>query len=208
MADTSFRRFYRRAAFVALPAPAPIDVAVLSTVIGALVLDHYPAGIFPFSIGDGVELEWAEYPLLGDFTLVDAAIAAFVGGATTAAPIIVVANAAVTTTSATPTSVIDVTTPALSAGTYQVIFSSQFRLTTTVAGEAARAIAIITASPAAAVQQLDHSGDAVVRCYNGAATLLRTAGQTIRVQLQIAEVGPGVATAEMTQARVTIDKIG
>jgi hypothetical protein len=206
MPASSFRRFYRRGDFTALPA-GEINVPVLVTALAALVFDVSIVDVSPLDFGDGVTIEWEGFPSVADVTALDAFIAAFIGGATTSQPFTTVSAAATTTTSATAVSKIDFTTPALDAGTYQIIFSSQFRMLANVAGEAARAISIITAAPAAPVDQQDHWGESVVKAYNGSATILRTAGQTIRVQLQIAEVGPGVGTAEMSKARVTIDKI-
>jgi hypothetical protein len=157
--------------------------------------------------GHGVIVEWiGEPPTVQDRLDVRTMIAAFAGGTTTAEPFITVEAGPVTTTGAA-VDVIDFTSPPLDEGTYQIIFSSQFRMTAVVAGEAARALWIVTASPAAASTQQDHWGEAVVKAYNGAATIKRSAGQTIRVQLQIQEVGPGAGTAEMTKARVTVDKI-
>jgi hypothetical protein len=209
MADNSFRRFYRRVDFVALALTADLNAGPLAIQINALALSTPVAEVRANTLlADGIVIEWLSLPTLADFAAIDAVVAAFVGGSTAIQPFVVTVNSAVTTTSATPTNVIDFTTPTLDAGTYQIIFSSQFRLTTAVAGEAARALFVVTASPAAAVTQQDHSGDPVVKAYNGAVTLARAQGQTMRVQLQIAEVGPGVATAEMTQARITIDRIG
>jgi hypothetical protein len=204
MAETNYTRFYLREEFTALVGNIPI--ALFATVIGGLTLTVHPIDVRLTPQQHGVIIEWTAFPSTEDITAVDAAVAAFVGGTTTSEPFVTV-NAGPITTTGAAVDVIDFTSPPLDAGTYQIIFSSQFRMTAVVVGDAARALTIVTASPAGPSTQQDHWGEAVVKAYNGAATIKRSAGQTIRVQLQIQEVGPGVGTAEMTKARVTVDKI-
>jgi hypothetical protein len=187
VAETIIRRFYAREEFVALNGPIPLDL--LSTTLNGLT--------------GGLALEWADFPSGADITAINAAVAAFTGGTTTST-LEVQSNAGpVVATSSTPVNVIDFTTPALDAGKYQVIWSSMFRLTAVAASTGARAIVTVSG-----VTQQSHWGESLVTSYNGAATFERLAGQTIRVQLQIAKIGAGAVNAEMTGARFSIDKIG
>ncbi len=200
MAESNIRRFYRREEFTALNGPIPLDL--LSTTLNGLTLS-VPIADMRITTAGGLSIEWAAFPSGADITAIDAAIATFSGGTTTST-LAVQSNAGpVTASSSTPVDVIDFTTPPLSTGKYQVIWSSMFRLTGVAANTGARAIATVSG-----VTQQAHWGESLVTAYNGAATFERLAGQTIRVQLQIAKVGAGVVSAEMTGARFSLDKIG
>lgn len=200
MAESNVRRFYRREEFTSLNGPIPLEL--LSTELNGLTLS-VPIADMRITTAGGLVLEWAEFPSGADITAIDTAVAAFTGGETTST-LEVQSNAGpVTAGTSTPVDVIDFTTPPLSAGKYQVIWTSMFRLTATAANTGARAIVTV-----AGVTQQSHWGESLVTAYNGAATFERLAGQTIRVQLQIAKVGAGAVNAEMTGARFSIDKIG
>jgi hypothetical protein len=200
VADTNIKRFYRREEFPLLNGPIPLDL--LSTTLGGLTLS-VPIANLGITIPGGLVIEWAAFPSTVDITAIDAAIAAFTGGTTTSTLAVQSNNGPVTASTATAVDVIDYTTPALSAGKYQVIWNSMFRLTATAANTGARAIATVSG-----VTQQAHWGEFLFTAYNGAATFERLAGQTIRVQLQIAKIGAGAVNAEMTGARFSIDKIG
>jgi hypothetical protein len=200
VADTNIRRFYRREEFVLLNGSIPLDL--LSTTLGGLTLS-VPIANLSITVPGGLVIEWAAFPSTADITAIDAAIAAFTGGNTTSTLAVQTNNGPVTASTATAVDVIDYTTPALSAGKYQVIWNSMFRLTATAANTGARAIATVSG-----VTQQAHWGETLVSAYNGAATFERLAGQTIRVQLQIAKIGAGAVNAEITGARFSIDKIG
>jgi hypothetical protein len=196
MAETTFRKFYLLADFVAMAGAPPVagQVQTALDAIGQIVL-------VGSTFNQSIFVEWPTLPSAGDLLAVGAVVAAFTGSSTTSAPIIVTSAQATTTTGAA-VSKLTLTTPPLDAGTYQIIFSCQIRMTAVVAGEAARAISTING-----VSQQDHWGESVLKAYNGAATIQRTAGQTITVDLSIQEVGPGVGTAEMSQARISVDKL-
>ena len=157
--------------------------------------------------GAALIVEWATFASEADRDDVIAFALTFTGGTTSEAPIVAVNAGPVTAANATPVTVIDVTSPPLAEGTYQVVMSCQMRMQAEVSGEAARAILTLTTPPATPVPQQEHWGFAVNHAYNAVATFNRQAGQTIQVQLQIAEVGAGAGVAEITNARVTIDKI-
>jgi len=200
VAETNIRRFYAREEFIALNGPIPIDL--LSTALSGLTLD-VPIADLRITTAGGLMIEWAALPSSADITVIDAAIATFTGGTTTSTLAVQTNNGPVTASTSTPVDVIDFTTPPLSTGKYQVIWTSMFRLTATAANTGARAIATV-----AGVTQQSHWGEALVTAYNGAATFERLAGQTIHVRLQIAKIGAGAVNAEMTGARFSIDKIG
>jgi hypothetical protein len=200
VAESNIRRFYRREEFTALNGPIPLDL--LSTVLNDLTLS-VPIADMRITTAGGLGLEWAEFPSADDIEAIDAAIAAFTGGTTTSTLAVQSNNGPVTASTSTPVDVVDFTTPPLAGGKYQVIWNSMFRLTAVAASTGARAIVTV-----AGVTQQSHWGESLVTAYNGAATFERLAGQTIRVQLQIAKVGAGAVNAEMTGARFSIDKIG
>jgi len=210
MADESYRRFYGQSAFLALTSGLLAALPLFKTEVGLLALTAPIVDVRLTVLGVQltVVVEWAARPSDNDLLLVDGKVASFVGSATTSEPIVAVSAGATTAANATLVDKIDLVTPPLDAGTYQVIWTSQLRMQAVVVGDAARAVLTITPSGGAPQTQMDHWGEAVVKAYNGAATFLRAAGQTIRVQLQLAEVGPGVGVAEISLARVTIDKIG
>jgi hypothetical protein len=157
--------------------------------------------------GASLIVEWATFASEADRDAVIAFALTFTGGTTSEAPIVATNAGPVTAPNATPVTVIDVTSPPLAAGTYQVVVSCQMRMQAEVVGDAARAILTLTTPPASAPAQQEHWGFAVSHAYNAVATFNRQAGQTIQVLLQVAEVGPGSGVAEITNARVTIDKI-
>jgi len=209
MAENSFRRFYRREEFLALPPASDINVEVLGTVLGALALGAPIAEVrLTQPPGDGVVIEWLAPPTSGtDFPLVDAAIAAFAGGATTSAPIIQLSAAVATSTSATPTTKIDFTTPPLDAGTYQVIWNTSLRMQAVIANTGVQGDMTLTRSDGASVHQDDAWNLSNRHAFNGAITFSVLAGQTIRALLTFSRLGAS-GTAEMSLARVSIDKIG
>lgn len=157
--------------------------------------------------GGGIVVRWDIIPAAADEALSLSIVQAHTGAATTEGPFTATNAGPVTATTATAQSVVDLTTPALEAGTYHLDFSSQFRMQSIVNGEAARALSIVTINGGSPVTQQSHWDANVNLAYNGSATFNVAAGATVRIQLQIAEVGPGAGTAEMTQARATITRV-
>lgn len=199
MAFDGFRIAFPRTDFLALSGPVPL--ALLTTTLIALPLVSPIVDIRPLP-GDGVSVEWESLISAADRLMVVNAVSAFVGGATTSQPFTITNAGPVLAPNNTPVSVIDFTTPALDAGTYQVIWLAQHRLTVPASATASRAVVAVNG-----VTQQDHWPHEVVRAYNGAATFLRTTGQTIQVQLAIAKLGAGAVSAEMTGARFILDRL-
>lgn len=204
MSDSSIRRFYRRADFVAM-LPAAANLPLLAATLGALVLTVPIAEIRGLPDG-GAVVEWATLPASGDLALVDAAIAAFVGGATTSQPFEYNSFAVATSTSSTPVVKIDETTPPLDPGTYQVIWTSSTRMQAVAANTGVQADITLTRSDGVSVHQDDAWNLANRHAYNGSLTFQVLAGQTIRSELTFNRLGAS-GTAEMSGARVTVDKI-
>jgi hypothetical protein len=199
MALTTIQRFYRREEFVLLN--GPLSVPLFQTHLSGVVLS-VPVANLELTSGGGLRIQWEGHPSPEDILAIDGGVASFVGGVTTSAPIVQANAGPVIASNSTAVDAIDFTTPALDGGTYQVIWTSSYRLSAAAANTAARAIATINS-----VSQQTHWGESVVCAYNGAATFVRNAGQVVRVQLQIAKIGAGVVNAEMTNARFSIDKI-
>jgi hypothetical protein len=188
MSFSQFHRFYGQADFAALGA-GTINFPVLHANILAATAAEPPSLIEQTSI-NSVHLVWDPgAPAQSVLDASDAVVAAHVGALTTSQPFVATNNGPVTANSATPVSVIDLMQAA-------------------VAGERAQAISITTVSGGPARTQTSHTPLADTGAYNGSATFNILAGQTVRIQLQIAEIGGAAGVAEMTQARATIDKVG
>jgi hypothetical protein len=204
--DGGYRLIFLREAFTSLVGNIPI--ALLRSQLAALPLVVPITDARMMLLGEGVIVEWiGEPPTVQDRTDVRAKVAAFVGGSTTSEPFVVVSNAASTTTTSAAVAKLDFTSPALDGGTYHLDWSSQIRMTAVVAGEAVRAIMTLTVGAASPVTQQTHWGEAVQFAYNGGATFKVQSGDVVKFKLEFAEVGPGAGTAEMSGARVTVDKI-
>jgi hypothetical protein len=199
MSFDGFRIAFPRSDFLALAGPVPM--ALLTTALIALPLASPIVDIRSLP-GGGVSVEWESLISAADRTLVINAVSIFTGGTTTSQPFTLTNAGPILASNNTPILVIDFTTPALDAGTYQAIWLSQHRLTAPASSTASRAVVLVNGVP-----QQDHWPHEVVRAYNGAATFQRSTGQTIQVQLAIAKLGPGAVQAEMTGARFILDRL-
>jgi hypothetical protein len=205
MSETTFRKYYAQTEFTGMAgeyANADQFETYLSTVaLGSPVVDVYAVGTHSIAV------EWAELPPPGDIVLVDAAVIAFAAQPTTSEPFELNSFAATTATTTTPVDKISFTTPPLEAGTYQILWASMLRMVAAVAGTGVRALITLTRSGGTSIQQESHWDLAQKVAFNGGITFRVTAGQTIGVLLQVNKIGAAAATAEMSGARVTIDKI-
>lgn len=206
MSQSEFDRHYRPSDFLALGLGS-VNYPILDLALAAATPSIPPRQAVPIDANRGAFVRWEGLPTEAELTAADAAIAAHAGTVTTSQPFVAVNAGPVTASSATTVGVIDMTTAPLDAGTYALDFSSMFRMQTAVSGERAQAISVVTVN-AVARTQTSHTPLADTGAYNGSATFNILAGQTVRIQLQIAEIGPGAGVAEMTQARATIDKVG
>jgi hypothetical protein len=204
MADNSIRRIYRRADFTSLVGNIPL--ALLRTTLGALVLTVAIADVRFTPAEDGVIVEWFPLPVANDLVIVDAAVAAFVGGVTTSEPFEINSFAATTSNSAVAVDKVDFTTPQLSPGTYQVIWNSSLRMQAIIANTGVRATMRVTRSDGVFVEQTDGWDLTEPHGYNGALTFKILAGQTIRTRLQVVRLGAS-GVAEISGVRITIDQI-
>lgn len=205
MPSSSFTRFYERADFVALVTPT-VPLATITTALVSLSLTLPIRDVRQSVTGDGIVVEWESAPSAPDIAAVDATVAAFVGTATTSAPFEYNSFGASTTTSGTHQTKLDNTTPALDAGTYQVIWSSSIRMQAVIANTGIEGKIRVTRSDGVFVEQTDAWDLNVNHAYNGALTFQILAGQTIRTHLTFARLGAS-GTAEMGGVRITVDKI-
>jgi hypothetical protein len=206
MSQSEFDRHYRTSDFASLGLGS-VNYPILDLALAAATPSIPPREAVPIDGNRGAFVRWEGLPTEAELDAADAVIAAHAGTVTTSQPFVEVNNGPVTTTSSTPVSVIDLLTSPLDQGTYAIDFSSQFRMVTAVAGERAQAVSIVTVNGGTPRQQVSHSPLADLAAYNGSATINIQAGQTIRAQLLIAEIGGAAGTAEMSQARVTVDKV-
>lgn len=204
MASSNFFRFYRPIDFTSLV--GSLDIGLLITALRLLVLSTPIRNVELLSPGLGVRVEWDVLPTTGDLALVDAAVAAFTGGATTSDPFEFNSFAVATSASSTPVTKIDQTTPPLDAGTYQVLWLSSLRMQALIANTGVQGDITLTRSDGVFVHQ-DDAWDLTSRhAFNGAITFQVLAGQTIRSQLTFNRLGAS-GVAEMSGARITVDKI-
>jgi hypothetical protein len=205
--DGGYRIPFLRAAFVALVGNIPI--ALLRTELAALPLVVPITDARMMLMGEGVVVEWlGEPPTVADRAAVRNKVAAFVGGATSSAPLVSGNAGPVTAATGALVDLVDLQSPAVDKATYQVVVNAQMKMQAEVAGEAARLTMTITTTGAAPRVQRHHWPYAVDGAYNFTGTFEREAGQTIRVQVQGSEVGPGAGVAVFSDVRASIDKIG
>jgi len=206
MADDYFRRRYTQTDFVALNTSIGEALDLLRTALVTLTLSVpiYDVRLDPSA--NAAIVEWITLPSAGDIAAVDAAVAALVGGTTTSAPIEINSFGTQTSTSATPVVKITHTTGALDEGTYQVIWNSSIRMQAVAANTGVEGRISIARSDGATVAQTDAWDLANNHVFNGAITFIILAGQTIAVTLSFLRLGAS-GTAEMSGARITIDKI-
>lgn len=204
MALSNYTRIYLRAEFTSLVGDIPI--AVLATQLTALPLSVAPIDVRLSSQGGAVIVEWNTFPSAADLVALDAAVAGFIGGSTTSSPFEYNSFGATTSTSAAPVNKIAESTPPLDAGTYQVVWNSMLRMAAVIANTGVEGKIRLTRSDGVFVEQVD-SWDLTARhAFNGAITFVVQAGQTLSVVLSLSRLGAS-GTAEMSGARVTIDKL-
>jgi hypothetical protein len=209
LSDESFRKTYYASAFVALGSGS---LAENKSVVDAALFTITPPLSVPINetrlaLGGGALIvEWAALPSSADVAAVDALIPTIVGVATTSEPFEFNSFGASTSTSSTPVPKIAQVTPPLSAGTYQVIWTSSLRMQAVAANTGVEGKIRIERSDGVAVEQTDAWDLTAKHAFNGAITFKVLAGQTLSVALSFYRLGAS-GTAEMSGARVTIDQI-
>jgi hypothetical protein len=204
MAATNYTRIYLRAEFTALVGNIPI--ALLAAQLTALVLSVPILDVRFTPLENGVVVEWNQFPSTADVTAVDAAVAAFTGGTTTSQPFEYNSFAVATSASGTAVVKINQTTPALDAGTYQVLWTTSTRMQAVIANTGVEGKIRLTRSDGTFVEQDDAWDRTNRHAFNGAITFQIAAGQTITSLLTFSRLGAS-GTAEMSGARITVDKI-
>lgn len=206
MPASNFQRFYHRIDFTALVGSLEENLVLIQTALSELVLTVPMRSVTLVSTGAAIQVNWDDLPTSGDLALVDALVPAIVGGETTSQPFVYESFATSTTTSNTHQTKIDETTTPLDAGTYQVSWVCSIKMASLIANTGVEARIRLERSDGSFVQQ-DDAWDLVNRhAYNGSQPFEIAAGQTIRALLTFARLGAS-GTAEISGARVTIDKI-
>jgi hypothetical protein len=178
--EDQFRRYYPRTDFVALV--GSLKLAVFVTELRTLNLAGAEAFRDVRMLPDGgAVVEWEARPADATLTAVNGKVAGFTGGSTSSAPIEINSFGNTTASNATPVNKISQTTPALDAGTYQVIWNCVLKMQSEVAGEGAKGLMTVTRSDNVSLSQVDHWEKAVEHAFNGALPFVVTAGQTIAV---------------------------
>ncbi len=213
MSDESFRKTYYSSEFTAL---GGASLAENKSVIDAALLSITPPLSVPINEtrlalgGAALIVEWAALPLSADVAAVSAKIPTIVGVATTSAPIEIESLGITSATDGTLVDKIDFTTPPLSKGTYQVLWTSLVGMLATVANTGVRGVITLTRTRGATSvsRQWEHNWTMQQpQTFGCGITFQCEAGDTIRARLQVAKVGVAAATAQMATARITIDQL-
>ena len=173
MPSNSAIRYYPRADFLALSGDIPI--ALLRTALNAVPQTVTIIDVRLSPQQDAAVVEWLAFPSQQDIADLDAAIAAFAGGATTSQPFEFNDFGASTSSNSTPVNKIDVTTPPLDPGTYQVIWTSSLRMATAAANAGVQGKIHLERSDGAVVEQTDAWDLNVAHAFNGRARRRRCA---------------------------------
>ncbi len=208
MSESSFRKYYEQAEFVAMN-NVEVDAAqfetFLSTVsFSAPVVDVYEVNGF-------IAVEFSELPFSADIDALDAAVASFVAAPPTNGPLVIESLGITSATTSTLVDVIDVTTPPRDAGTYQVLWDCLVGMLATVTNAGVRGLITLTRTQGANVvtRSWEHNWNLQQpQTFSGGITFECQSGATIRARLQVAKIGAPAATAQMAVARITADKIG
>jgi hypothetical protein len=205
MSESSIKRFYGRSDFVNMLTAEP-NIPLLRTTLNGLALEVPIAEVRSLT-GGGAVVEWEAFPDPADIVLIDAAIAAFVGGATTSAPMVLESFAALQTTdSVTPAKKAELQTPPLDGGTYTFSWNSLLRMNPAAANSGVQGIIRITRSDGVVREQPDSWDLTAPHAFNGNIIFEVSAGQTLLAEAFVLRLGAG-GTAEMLGVRFTIDQL-
>jgi hypothetical protein len=206
VAEEEYRRFYPRAAFVALTGNIPLALlqakaAELNATLSQPIIDlrETPGE-------SGAIFEWRARPSDADLLAVDGFVAAFVGGTTTSEPFEIESLGITQATSATLVDKIDVTTPPLEPGTYQMVWCTTLRMNPAGAASGVLGTVRLTRSDGVFREQKDSWDLTAEHAFNGAITFKVTAGQTLNAKVSVSRIGAN-GVAEMLGVRVTIDQL-
>lgn len=200
MPADDFRIAFYRTDFRALMGPVPLDL--LTTELANLPLESRILDVRPI-IDGGVSVEWASHISVEDRQRVIDAVERFTASSTTSEPFTVAISAPVVSATATPVIALEFETPPLDAGTYQVLWLCEHRLTAPASSTASRALVQV-----GNIAQRDHCQNDWHRAFNGSATFQRRVGERLRMQAAIAKMGAGAVSAELSSTRFIIDRIG
>jgi len=148
MSESTFRKYYPQAAFVAMggvTAEAAQFQTHLSTVgfTVPLVTAHDDNGF--------ITVEFSSLPSPNDITTLDNAVATFVALPATDAPLVAESLAVTSATNATLVTVIDQTTPPRAAGTYQISWTALVGMLAAVTNTGVRGVITLTRTQGANV---------------------------------------------------------
>lgn len=209
MSETTFRKYYPQAEFTAMGGEftrADQFALYLTTIaLSDPVVDVRAVA------NQSISVEWASLPSQSDMNLVDAAVASFVALPPTNAPLVAESLGITSATSSTLVDVIDVTTPPRDGGTYQVLWDCLVGMLATVANAGVRGLITLTRTQGSNVvtRQWEHNWNLQQpQTFSGGITFECQPGATIRARLQVAKIGAPAATAQLSVARITADKIG
>jgi hypothetical protein len=208
MSESDFRKYYAQSEFTAM-ATVPVDAAQFETHLSTLsfsapVLDVYESNGF-------IAVQFNQLPSPADITILDAAVATFVAVPPTDAPLVAESLGITPATTSALVTVIDQTTPPRTAGTYQISWTCLLGMLATVANAGVRGVLTLTRTQGANVvtRTWEHNWNLQQpQTFSGCITFLCQAGATLRAHLQVAKLGAPAATAQLSVARITADKIG
>lgn len=199
------QKIYESSAFVSLL--TSVNIGILTASIEALSLSEPPDLVL--LIGPNrVRTVWlGTFPSAADVLAVDGAVASHTGGTTSGAPQQVENLGNVDATSGSFVTVFDVTTPPLDAGTYLVLVETELSMPVVQSNTAVQAEFRLGAGSGTLIGRTTVASATQPTGFDPHAMLARTAGQTIRVVLQIAKLGASAATARASNSRLSICKV-
>lgn len=208
----NFRRFYSRESFAALGS-SEIDEIALHAHIEAEGLE-VPIAIVHAHDSRGAAVEWGgDVPTEADKAKVDHAIATYAGGSLSRAPLEFLAWAPITALSQSLVEAVAFDTSPLEGGTYQVIGRASLRMLAVVAGQGAQLLFTLTrtgspGNPPVTIVLEDAWGEAVKHAYAEPITFTVRDGEQINGSIALRKITSAGGTAEISNVRVTIDRMG
>jgi hypothetical protein len=204
--DLSFRVFYQRAAFVAM-IPAAANIPLLRATLKSLPLATQFAEVRPLPDG-GAVVEWTTVTATTatDVALVNAAVAAFTGGATTSQPFSLESFGATPALNATPVLKASLATGPLDGGTYTFSWNSSLRMNPANVNGGVQGVIRLASSSGDFREQPDSWDLAFPHAFNGSIIFEVQAGQSLTATAHVLRLG-SAGTAEMSGLRFTIDQL-
>jgi len=202
MASTQAQRIHPLSEFTSTTPPGNPNVDIFATEVAALALSLQPTSIS--RSGTSIALVWnSGLPTAADFVLIDAAVAAHVGGAFS--PDVQKAIVEAEATNDTTTEVVraTLTTGKLPAGEYQIVWSAELAVASVVANTGCQANFYVTKNGGARNERGQGVADSPLYDTRSAVGFLTIeAGDEFVFELAFKKVGGPAQTAKIQSAHI------